>query len=391
MTLYERIRRRRASGPWLLGPVLALMLAGDLIVADNLDLPRKWWVVPGALLLCLCALWVGRAPVRAAVAATVVLVGGSEALRLLEVQVLTANGALLAAEITALSFLVMVLTRQTDSATAVRTLLVVLLSCAATNFLRPQFGFLPADPWWQDYVENGLVLSAAAGVGRFLRHWDAERAGLLRSAVAAARQRERLGMARELHDVVAHHVGGMVVQAQAAQQVSGTDPGATARMLPGIESSGQEALRAMRQVVATLRESDPEGVTHISTTTSDLIADLRAVASTPGPEVCLTMDLTEQIPAPVAASVLRVVQESVINARRHARDAGRIEVFVRSGDGVVRLRVRDDGRGQDQPGQTGSGYGLIGMRERIGLLNGHFAAGPLEGGGWQVAAEVPLC
>jgi signal transduction histidine kinase len=110
-----------------------------------------------------------------------------------------------------------------------------------------------------------------------------------------------------------------------------------------------------------------------------------------GTPVELTVQLTEPLPAEVATTVLRVVQESVTNARRYAAEARRITVTVGTGAGTVRARVHDDGRHRDRPGRSGGGgYGLVGMRERVHLLGGRFEAGRVPDGGWQVLAEVPL-
>jgi signal transduction histidine kinase len=145
----------------------------------------------------------------------------------------------------------------------------------------------------------------------------------------------------------------------------------------------------------TLRDSDaddagcPAPLTH----TADLVADLRAVTAVPpggGTPVRLVVELAEPVPAEIATSVLRLVQESMTNARRHATDAREIMVSVRASDGSVRVEVLDDGRVPGGPRSMGGGYGLVGMRERVQLLGGQFSAGRAVHGGWQVAAEVPL-
>ncbi|WP_203830973.1 sensor histidine kinase [Actinoplanes palleronii] len=103
----------------------------------------------------------------------------------------------------------------------------------------------------------------------------------------------------------------------------------------------------------------------------------------------MTIEEAEPIPATVATSVLRLVQESVTNARRHAAGAREIAVTVLAADGLVRVTVRDDGRPGAQPKRYGGGFGLVGMRERVQLLGGRFAAGREPDGGWQVTAELP--
>lgn len=210
-------------------------------------------------------------------------------------------------------------------------------------------------------LQAGLLLGLAGAVGWSLRARDNERSRAMRAAMAAAQQRERVSLARELHDVVAHHIGGMVVQAQAAQAVAGTDPSAAARVLPTIEVAGTDALSAMRRMVAALRDSDADGAAGAKplTQTTDLTADLHAVTATPagGTPVRLAVDLVEPVPAEVATSVLRLVQESVTNARRHAAGAREIAVGVRAEGGLVQLSVRDDGRpGSRRPTAAGTGW-----------------------------------
>jgi signal transduction histidine kinase len=97
------------------------------------------------------------------------------------------------------------------------------------------------------------------------------------------------------------------------------------------------------------------------------------------------------VPPELAQSVIRLVQESLTNARKHAAGVSRIDVDVRTGDGVVRVRVADDGTSQHTSPVGGSGgFGLVGMRERVELLGGSFNAGPTGGSGWTVVAELPL-
>ncbi|KUL25318.1 sensor histidine kinase [Actinoplanes awajinensis] len=265
------------------------------------------------------------------------------------------------------------------------TAVVILLNAAegAAVALR---GWRPAPSLWD--VAGILIFSVTpVALGLFLRSRSAAAARASRAAVAAARRQERVELARELHDVVAHHIGGIVVQAQAAQVVPGT--AAPDRLLPLAERAGTDALAAMRQLVTVLHDGEPGGA---PAPTMDLNADLRAVATAApgGSPVRLTIEETEPIPAAVGTSVLRLVQESVTNARRHAAGAREIAVTVRAADGLVRVTVRDDGRPGAQPQRYGGGFGLVGMRERVQLLGGRFTAGREPDGGWQVTADLPL-
>jgi signal transduction histidine kinase len=232
------------------------------------------------------------------------------------------------------------------------------------------------------------VVGVAVMVGIYLRARDGMRRRALTAAVTDAQRAERVELARELHDVVAHHVTGMVVQAQAAMAVSDNDPLAAHRLLPGIVNSGGDALAAMRRLVGTLRESEP-----LYTATTDLNADVRAAvdrAAQAGIPVRLRLELPDSVPQEVGRSVLRLVQESLTNVHKHANAPTDVSVELISTPDGLRLTVRDDGKGGRVVPVGGSGgYGLVGMRERVELLGGLFSAGEVDGG-WQVLAELPL-
>jgi signal transduction histidine kinase len=232
------------------------------------------------------------------------------------------------------------------------------------------------------------VVALAVLIGIYLRAIAGIRRRALATAVTDAQRAERVELARELHDVVAHHVTGMVVQAQAALTVADNDPLAAHRLLPGIVNSGTDALAAMRRLVGTLRESEP-----LYTATTDLDADVRAAvdrAQQAGVPVRLTMRLPATVPQEVGRSVLRLVQESLTNVHKHANEPTLVAVELTAGPDALRLVVRDDGKGGRLTPVGGSGgYGLVGMRERVELLGGLFSAGEVAGG-WQVLAELPL-
>jgi len=201
------------------------------------------------------------------------------------------------------------------------------------------------------------------------------------------RQEERMAIARELHDMVAHHVTGIVVQAQAARLVAESRPDAAARAMEAIERAGGEALGAMRRMVGSLRDDSAA----IELKPMATIDDLRAIAAPAGRgevPVHLAMDATASaLPAEVMASVHRIAREAVTNARRHAAGATAIDVDVRCRDDLVLLQVRNDGA---TASRSAGGFGLTGMAERAAALGGRFHAGPLPSGGWRVAAELPV-
>lgn len=238
----------------------------------------------------------------------------------------------------------------------------------------------PPDP------DNALLVLALLAPGFALRWRDERRAWHIERAL----RQERNALARDLHDVVAHQVTGIVVQAQALQYLAARDPDTLSTALADIEDAGVNALTAMRRLVSALRDGE-----HPSVGTETPTAALRAlerpvVGERPAVSVVLDagVDL-DRMPGEIAAAVVRMAQESVTNAERHACGAGRIAVRVSADDGRVRLDVRDDGHGPHRA-HGGDGYGLIGMAERAKLLAGTFDAGPApDGPGWQVSADLP--
>ncbi|MCO1575981.1 histidine kinase [Crossiella sp. SN42] len=241
----------------------------------------------------------------------------------------------------------------------------------------------------------GMLLLLSIGTGVYFRARDADRSRTVRSAINSAQQDERLALARELHDVVAHHVTGIVVQAQAAQVVAEQDPLAAQRVLPYIERAGVDALTAMRSLVSSLRDSQMVGEVGASdAATTDPVADIRKVvddAAAAGLPVYLTLDLPRTLSVELARSVLRVVQESLTNTQKHAVGLTAVRVAVSTADEMVHIRVTDDGKGSSAAPAGGSGgYGLVGMRERVELLGGRFSAGPRLSGGWEVHAWLPV-
>lgn len=237
-----------------------------------------------------------------------------------------------------------------------------------------------------------LVLGMAVAVGFAQRARDTARANQVAAAVAQARSAERLDLARELHDVVAHHVTGIVVQAQAARVVAAANPSAAATALARIEDSGTEALAAMRRLVGGMRAGRPPGAASREHATTDLVADLRELVDQRryGVSTSLQVDLAHPVPPDVARSALRLVQEALTNVGKHARGASTATVHAASTDTELHIEVVDNGLGSRELPTGGSGgFGLIGMAERVDLLQGRFHAGPVPDG-WRVEAWLPL-
>ncbi len=222
-----------------------------------------------------------------------------------------------------------------------------------------------------------LFIVALAAVFRY-------RADLWQRQQLEIRNDERVALARELHDTVAHHVSAIAVQAQAGGVVAGLHPEKAVEVLAAIESEASRTLAEMRSMVRVLREE--ESVTY---TPRRGVADLPALArrdATPVVEVCVAA--LGDLPPAVDAALYRLAQESLTNALRHARHATRVTIEVRRHGDALRLRVSDDG--QAAPGSAPEpGFGLLGMSERAQLLGGSLRAGPAPLGGWVVEAELP--
>jgi signal transduction histidine kinase len=226
--------------------------------------------------------------------------------------------------------------------------------------------------------------SAALAVGLYLRYLDF----LHGQALAQARRAERLDLARELHDVVAHHVTGMVVQAQAARFAGRDQPGTLLSALDRIETAGAGTLTAIRQLVGLLR--DPEDTA--PGPPPEPISQLVRRFAEHGPPVSLRLPAGSPAaawPPEVASTVYRVVQEALTNITRHAPGARSVVVSVSHDARELRVEVTDDAPAA-RPHRPGGGYGLVGMRERVEALGGRLRAGPRPGAGWAVEARLPV-
>lgn len=232
-----------------------------------------------------------------------------------------------------------------------------------------------------EVVGGFAILTAAAADGAAFRY----RAESWRRALDQIRSQERVGLARELHDTVAHHVSAIAVQAQAGRAMAGRRPEAGLEALAVIEGEASRTLAEMRAMVRVLRDGAPAEYAP-----QPGVADLATLARrdpVPVVDVTLPDDLGE-LPLQVDAAVYRLAQEALTNALRHARDASRVEIRVDDGAGRLRLRVTDDGR-TDPVRSASHGFGLLGMAERVQLLGGTLSAGPAPEGGWTVEAELP--
>jgi signal transduction histidine kinase len=253
------------------------------------------------------------------------------------------------------------------------------------------------------WVGNTLVLAAAWLLGNFVgdrRAYAAQleertaeleqaREDLARRAVAD----ERLRLARELHDVVAHSMSMIAVQSGVGAHVAETQPEEARKALAAIETASRAALEELRRLLGVLRQDDGDEP-HGSLAPVPGLADLDTLLAEVGKAglaVRLRVEgVRPELPAGVDLSAYRIVQEALTNVVKHAGPA-RAQVVVCYGDREVAVEVTDDGKGAPGDGRTAKvGHGIIGMRERVALFGGDLEAGPLPGGGFRVAARLPF-
>ena len=214
-----------------------------------------------------------------------------------------------------------------------------------------------------------------------------EREQELRAHEAVAEERARI--ARELHDLVAHNVSVMVVQAGAERHALGNEQASTRDALTSIEQAGRQALAEARRLLGMLRRkgASEDLEPQPSIDQIDLLVEQVARA---GLQVKLEVEGEPgPLPAGVDLCAYRVVQEGLTNALKHAGPA-QTEVVLRYAPRSFEVEIRDDGRGSSDLSGEGAGHGLIGMRERVTLYGGELKAGPREGGGFEIHAHLPL-
>jgi signal transduction histidine kinase len=252
----------------------------------------------------------------------------------------------------------------------------LILSDLATN---PGNGVLVA-------VGTLVPWSLFAALGIAVRY----RARLHERELESTRTGERHQLARELHDSVAHHMSAIAIQAQAGRAVAAQNPDAALEVLATIEEQASQSLTEMRRMVGALRSTDADGDAELAPgrTLNDIVELANTGRSHPRVEVELDGDLAELGPS-VEASLFRLAQEAITNARRHARHATRIRVHICGAAESVRLTVSDDGDRASAPSPQSAGYGLVGMAERIEILGGEFSAAPGSTRGWVVDAVLP--
>jgi signal transduction histidine kinase len=252
-------------------------------------------------------------------------------------------------------------------------------------------------------ISNALLIAAVWLLGHFvgvrrvyvgqLEERTAELEQAREELARRAVTEERLRLARELHDVVAHAMSVIAVQSGVGAHIANTQPEEAAKALVAIEATSRGALEELRRLLGVLRQEDePQGDLAPVPGLADLDS-LLAEVSKAGLAVKLRVNGTRPpVPAGVDLSAYRIVQEALTNVVKHAGPA-HAQVTIGYRDQDVTVEVTDDGQGaviSGSDGQAGSGHGLIGMRERVAAFGGELEVGPRPGGGFRVAARLPL-
>jgi signal transduction histidine kinase len=251
---------------------------------------------------------------------------------------------------------------------------------------------------WKSLVPFGISIGAIWVCGLYIstrrkytlsleeRARRLERERDAQAEVAAAAERARI--ARELHDVIAHSISVMVIQADGAAYTVDSDAARAKRAMEAIGATGRQALMEMRRMLGVLREND--GVATLAPQPGvDQLNELVEQIRTAGLPVEFGVDGEPvSLPAGQELAIYRIVQEALTNVMKHAGPAASARVGVHYGDRAIEVRIRDDGRGATFT--DGRGHGLVGMRERAAVYGGDVSAEPVPGGGFEVIARLPV-
>ncbi len=273
----------------------------------------------------------------------------------------------------------------------------VMFTAAGVSVLNAPDGFSESNA-----VSMMAYLGGAAAVGVVIRNRQrifvdledrADRAETERLAEAQrAVARERIRIAREMHDVIAHGMSVITVQAAAAQAIVQSNPDAAAESLAQIETVGRESLNEMRRMLGVLRSGDDETSPFEPQPGLGEMRNLVNHCTDAGVPTELTVTGSERdLPAGIGLAAYRLVQEALTNVLKHAGTSAHADVRLDYTDDTLEIEVVDDGRGAvSSLGSSGGGNGLIGMRARVDVYDGEFSARPKPGGGYRVLAVLPI-
>ncbi|WP_371619418.1 sensor histidine kinase [Streptomyces sp. NBC_00454] len=293
-----------------------------------------------------------------------------------------------------LSFLAVDLVLGLIVATRARQVSTVAVSASLLVQLLLVAGFAHGDGLTANLVIAVLAVAAACTAGLLIRERREHAVALRAQEVAEAVVAERLRIARELHDMVAHSIGIIAIQAGVGSRVIRTQPEEAGEALRAIEATSRETLAGLRRTLMALRQADPdaEDSGRAPLAPSPGLADLdRLAAATADAGVSVDVHRSGEqrpLPADIDLSAYRIVQEALTNVVRHA-GTGLCRVAIEYGDRELSVEIVDDGRGATEHGPA-HGFGIVGMRERVALLHGRLTTGTRPEGGFRVAARLPL-
>lgn len=249
-----------------------------------------------------------------------------------------------------------------------------------------------------EFISTGVLLITAFVLGDNLRRRRQQNANLAERAERAEREQgllaeqrvaaERTRIARDLHDVVAHSVSVMVIQAAAARRSLADAPEHSATALEAIESTGRQTMTELRSILGVLRtDADQLAVPPSPQPTLDNLEYLAGFDDLSA-EVTIDGDVAA-LPDSVSITGFRLIQEALTNIRRHAGVVEDVSITLRISGDALAIEVADDGRGAGAL-PSAEGFGIVGMRERVAASGGTLDVGPRVGGGWRVRARLPL-
>ncbi|GAA2882679.1 hypothetical protein Acy02nite_04950 [Actinoplanes cyaneus] len=235
---------------------------------------------------------------------------------------------------------------------------------------------------------QALAAAGAIALGVTLRMTATNR----QRALDSVRAEQRAEFARDLHDFIAHHVTGIVVQAQGARFIAEQDPKRVLLALEQIEQAGSETMASMRRMVGVLRDpqSSPDAPLAPVSGVPELVPLAEQFTAAGGPPARLHLEGDPHgLPVEISTSAFRVVMEALTNVRQHAPQATAVDIWVRHARDQLLIRVANDGPAP-RPSLDRPGYGLVGLTERVRAAGGRISSGPGVDGGWVVDAVFPL-
>ncbi|CAN5832631.1 histidine kinase [soil metagenome] len=258
---------------------------------------------------------------------------------------------------------------------------------------------LQSDEPLDEFLPAWFILAGSWGFGRWMHHRGRDHAELVarteaveqdrETATRAAVTHERARIARELHEVVAHSLSVIVLQAQAGERVLATDPAGTRRALGSIEAVGRQGLEELRRLLQVRLDTDDAASLDPAPSLRHLDLLVERVRAAGLPVEVTVGGSSRPLPPGVDVSAYRIVQEALTNTLKHSgADCARVDLHYR--EGSVEVQVTDNGSGGGQEDSQHVGHGLIGMRERVALYGGTLDTGRQPAGGFRVLARLPL-